>query len=235
MNAPRVLLLVGGWEGHEPFEVARAARRRLLADCDVTQTSDLGCLEPAFLRRFDLFIPIWTFGELPDGAEEGLLDAVRDGLGIVAWHGFTSAFLRSRPLKHMIGGQFVAHPGGDSTTYTVDFSAGHPLTRGLAPLTVTSEQYYLLVDPAVQVVATTVMEGGPMPWLAGVRMPVAWTRSWGAGRVFFCSLGHTASMLDLPQFASLLSRAVTWAVRKPARVVEPKPGAEHGVRPGAPR
>jgi type 1 glutamine amidotransferase len=235
MTAPRVLMLAGGWEGHEPLEVARVARDLIFPGLEVHQTSDLGCVCPEVLREFDLFVPIWTFGTLPDNAEQSLLFAVEHGMGVLAWHGFTSAFLHSRPLKHLIGGQFVAHPGGDSTTYRVEFSNSSPLTVGLDPLTVTSEQYYLLVDPAVDVVATTVMSDSTMPWLSGVRMPVAWTRRWGDGRVFYCSLGHTAAMLREPQLSTLIRRAIAWAARRRVPQTEPKSIAGKGITQASPR
>lgn len=213
VSRPRALLLYGGWEGHTPAEVAAAAERVILPGFDVTPTGDLGVLERATLETFDLLVPVWTFGELSEQAERALLGAVEDGLGVLAWHGFTSAFLHSRALKHLAGGQFVCHPGGDSTTYQVHFDGDDPLVDGLEPLTLTSEQYYMLVDPAVKVLATTAMVGEGMPWLAGVQMPVAWTRGWGDGRVFYCSLGHTADIVEIPQMTTLLRRAAWWATR----------------------
>jgi len=50
-----------------------------------------------------------------------MINTVSEGLGFVSWHGNTSAFLESRLHKFLLGGQFVAHPGGDSTEYTVNF------------------------------------------------------------------------------------------------------------------
>jgi len=215
-RAPRALLLRGGWEGHQPGPAAAIARDRVLRGFEVTETDDLGVLNRDTLNAFDLFVPVWTFGELPDGAEAAVLRAVEHGLGLVAWHGFTSSFLASRALKHLVGGQFVAHPGGENVTYDVAFLDNDPLVAGLAPLRITSEQYYMLVDPAVTVLATTTVGGGPMLWLAGVKMPVAWRRGWGAGRVAYCSLGHTPEVLALPQVSTLLRRAALWAARSAA-------------------
>ena len=114
-----------------------------------------------------------------------------------------------------MGGQFVAHPGGGATTYVVRF-ADHPLTADLEPLTLTSEQYYVLVDPAIEVLATTEVIAPEEPWLAGVEMPVAWARSWGAGRVAYVSVGHGLDELRLPQVTHLLHRAARWAARRQA-------------------
>jgi len=50
----------------------------------------------------------------------------------------------------------VAHPGGAGVTYEVNIvDQKHPVTRGLRAFCVTSEQYYMHVDPAIHVLATT--------------------------------------------------------------------------------
>jgi type 1 glutamine amidotransferase len=209
----RVLLHYGGWDGHQPERFADFAEKRLLADCDVVRSQNLADLTIEFLSQFDLLVPIWTFGELGTEQETALLDAVAKGLGVVAWHGSASAFLNSRPHKHLLGGQFVAHPGGEDTIYTVRFRDNDPLVRDLADFTLTSEQYYLLIDPAVKVLASTTIHGDTMPWLKGIDMPVAWTRYWGKGRVFYCSLGHSIDILEHPTLNQLLRRAIQWAPR----------------------
>ena len=210
---PRVLLLHGGWEGHQPERFAEFAVEALLTGCRVTVATDLGMLREEVLNDFDLLVPIWTFGELDDAQVDALLTSVGGGLGMVAWHGAASSFLNSRSHKLLLGGQFVGHPGGDRIRYPVNFLRPDPLVDGLADVVVVSEQYYLLVDPAVDVLATTVIDGGAYGWLAGVEMPVAWKRVWGAGRVFYCALGHTPDVLEQPPITALLQRAVRWAVR----------------------
>jgi type 1 glutamine amidotransferase len=207
----RVLVLHGGWPDHQPDQMATFAIDRLLFDCDVFSSSDLALLNPKTLANFDLLVLIWTFGELSASQEEALLSAVRDGLGFVAWHGAASAFLTNRAYKLMLGGQFVAHPGGDGTAYDVRFLGNDPLVRELEDVSVSSEQYYVLVDPAVKVLATTKMDGGNMEWISGVEMPVAWTRPWGMGRVFYTTLGHSVSILEKPSVSLMLRRAVLWA------------------------
>ena len=209
----RVLLLYGGWEGHCPERFADFSESRLLDDFEVVRSQDLNVLCSGELASFDLLVPIWTFGELNESQETALLSAVAEGLGVVAWHGNASAFLESRPHKFMLGGQFVGHPGGNEISYSVHFLGSDPLIDGLQDLTITSEQYYLVIDPAVKVLATTLIDGGELDWLKGVEMPVAWKRLWGKGRVFYCALGHTLNVLEHPTVTTLLRRAVHWAVR----------------------
>ena len=61
-----------------------------------------------------------------------------------------------------------------------------------------SEQYYMHVDLANEVLATTTFSGEHAPWIEGVVMPVIWKKRYGEGRVFYSSLGHRAYELDVP-------------------------------------
>jgi len=213
----RVLLLYGGWRGHSPKRVADFAANRLLGDFDVVRSRDLRMLHSDVLVDFDLLVPVWTFEKLTETQEADLLNAVADGMGMVAWHGNASSFLDSRPHKFMLGGQFVGHPGGNHITYPVRFLGNDPLVNGLEDITISSEQYYLLIDPAVKVLATSPVDGDVMDWVKGVQMPVAWKRQWGKGRVFYCALGHTLDVLEQPSITTLLSRALLWACRSPEK------------------
>jgi len=215
----RALLLFGGPPTHDPERFADFAESHVLPDFEVVRSSSLEVLNAVSLREFDLLVPIWMFDEIDKAQETALLDAVRDGLGIVAWHGATSAFLNSRPHKHLLGGQFVGHPGGAETEYRVRFLANDPLVAGLKDVTVTSEQYYMLLDPAIKPLAVTAIQGPGMEWLSGVEMPVAWTRIWGEGRVFYCSLGHTLADVESDSIRTLFRRASHWAARTQVRSV----------------
>ncbi|MFN2207313.1 MAG: ThuA domain-containing protein, partial [Candidatus Promineifilaceae bacterium] len=55
--------------------------------------------------------------------------------------------------------------------------------------------------------------GTYLDWIDGVVMPVAWTRRWGKGRVFYCSLGHVAADFDVPEAREIVRRGLIWAGR----------------------
>jgi hypothetical protein len=73
----------------------------------------------------------------------------------------------------------------------------------------------MLVDPAVEVLATTTFKDPKdQPWLKGCLMPVVWKRPWGKGRVFYSSLGHAAKEFsDYPQMLEITKRGMLWASR----------------------
>ena len=85
--------------------------------------------------------------------------------------------------------------------------------KGLKSFEHRSEQYYMHVDPANEVLATTTFTGEHAPWIDGVVMPVVWKKRYGAGRVFYSSLGHRAYELDVPEIRTLMTRGMLWAAR----------------------
>ena len=140
-------------------------------------------------------------------------------MGIAGCHGgMCDAFRDSTEWQFLTGGQFVAHPGGDGTGYTVNIAPKKaPLPNGLPDFEVSSEQYYMHVDPAVKVLATTKFPtvNGPHAPNGPVDMPVIWTKLFGKGKVFYCSLGHNAKIVAMPQVTEIMRRGFVWAVAKP--------------------
>jgi type 1 glutamine amidotransferase len=76
-----------------------------------------------------------------------------------------------------------------------------------------SEQYYMQVDPIVEVLVTTTFTGQHAPWIEGVVMPVVWKKMYGKGRVFYTSLGHVARDFDVPEAREIVQRGLLWAAR----------------------
>jgi len=113
----------------------------------------------------------------------------------------------------MCGGQWVAHPG-NIIDYKVDITRpDDPIMQGIESFEHRSEQYYMHVDPANEVLATTTFTGDHSPWIDGVVMPVVWKKRFGQGRVFFNSLGHRAYELDVPEIKTMMIRGLLWAAR----------------------
>lgn len=212
----RALIVWGGWMGHEPDLVAEIFRREIEAmggKADVFDTLD------AFVNNdllsYDLIVPIWTMGEISREQETAVVDAVRSGVGIAGCHGgMCDAFRSAVRWQFMTGGNWVAHPGGAEVEYTVEVRRGsHPIVEGIPDFKVKSEQYYLHYDPAVKVLATTRFPtvDGPHSPNGPVDMPVVWIKYWGEGRVFYCSLGHKAHTIEIPEALELMRRGFRWA------------------------
>ena len=84
---------------------------------------------------------------------------------------------------------------------------------GLKSFPYTSEQNYMHVDPANEVLANTTVSGEHAAWLEGVVMPVVWKRRHGQGRVFHSTLGHQVKEFEVPEMATILRRGINWAAR----------------------
>ncbi len=214
--AKSALMVVGGWEGHEPRETAARFVALLAEDgfaVETAETLDV-YLDRSRLQGFDLIVPTWTMGTITPEQEAGLLDAVRSGVGLAGWHGGMADAFRNNPnYQFMVGGQWVAHPG-DVIDYTVQITVpDDPITAGLSDFAMHSEQYYLHVDPSNEVLATTTFSAEHAPWIEGCVMPVVWKRRWGTGRVFFCALGHQNVDFEVPEARELVRRGMRWASR----------------------
>jgi type 1 glutamine amidotransferase len=113
----------------------------------------------------------------------------------------------------MVGGQWVAHPGG-AIDYTVNITKkSDPIVKGLSDFKMHSEQYYMHVDPSNDVLATTNVEVQHCPWVKKCVMPAVWKRMWGEGKVFYMSLGHVAKDFQVPEVLEIIKRGAMWASR----------------------
>lgn len=214
------LIVYGGWDGHEPDKVTALFTRILQRNNFNVEASDTldAFLDAEKLRKMHLILPVWTMGDITDAQVQPVLQAVENGVGLAGCHGgMCDAFRNNVDWQFMTGGQWVAHPGNDGTTYTVNVKKGsNPITDGLEDFTVCSEQYYLHVDPAIEVLATTrfPVADGPHAANGPVDVPVVWTKRWGRGKVFYCSLGHHADVLEIPEATTLMERGFLWAASK---------------------
>lgn len=216
-RSKKALIFWGGWEGHEPEKVAGLFERVLRRHAfQVTVSDTLDCLaDSGRLRELDLLVPVVSMGTIQPLQLQHLLDAVKSGVGLAGCHGgMCDSFRTETEYQFMTGGQFVAHPGNDGTKYHVRITEqDHFVTRGMDDFPVSSEQYYMHVDPAVKVLATTrfpLAEGPHVP-NGAVEMPVTWTKYYGQGRVFYCSLGHSAAVIELPPVLQMMTRGMLWA------------------------
>jgi hypothetical protein len=203
-------ILTGGWEGHQPGRAAAIISEMLTPHgFDVTVCTSLDVLQDeSALREVDLIVPNWTQGQIARPLLTNWLTAVREGgTGVAGMHGgMGDAFRTEPPYQEMVGGQWVSHPGGEGATYSIQISdPTHPLTEGVPEFTVTTEQYYMHVDPVISVHATT--------RFGDVVMPVVWTKHFGRGRIFYCSIGHRPELLLRPELATMMTRGLLWAAR----------------------
>jgi len=212
----KALVVYGGWDGHSPKATSELIAGDLrAAGFDVTLSDSLDALLDAEkLKTYDLFVPNWTMGQITGEQEKALVGAIQAGAGLGGFHGgMGDAFRAATSYQFVVGGQFVAHPD-NMRDYVVQISkASDPIVAGLKDFSVHSEQYYMHVDPSNEVLATTTFQTKDAPWVNGTVMPVVWKRKYGAGRVFYQSVGHGPKEFEVPEVREITKRGLIWAAR----------------------
>jgi len=211
-----VLMVWGGWDGHEPkqcVEVVAPVLQEQGFEVEISDTMD-AYLDADRMKALSLVVPLWTMGEITGDQLNGLLEAIDSGVGIAGWHGgMGDSFRTQTSYQFMVGGQWVAHPGG-VIDYEVNIvKPDDPIVAGLSDFRMHSEQYYMHTDPGNEVLATTTFGGEHCAWIDGCVMPVVWKRKWGQGRVFYTSLGHVAKDFSVPEALEIVKRGCVWASR----------------------
>ncbi|GAA5193885.1 ThuA domain-containing protein [Rugosimonospora acidiphila] len=232
-NDGRVALVVrGGWEGHAPVEATDLFIPYLERQGYAVRVEDSPRVyaDADFMAGVDLVMQCYTMGTIEPDQVRGLSAAVRAGTGLAGWHGgIADSFRDCADYLHLIGGQFACHPGKDPATrvpgaadhnfvpYTVNLlpaAKSHPITRDLEDFELTTEQYWVLTDDYIDVLATTTQRVRAWdPWHREVTSPAIWTRQWGAGRIFVTTPGHDLNVLRHPSVRTIIERGLTWASR----------------------
>lgn len=208
------LIVWGGWSGHEPEQGAGIVRDMLEEDgfkVYVENTTE-AFADPS-IKDLSLIVPIVTMSKIEKEEVSNLTAAVRGGVGLGGFHGgMSDAFRESVDYQFMVGGQWVAHPG-DIVDYRVDIAKQDPITEGIESFPYHSEQYFMHIDPSIEVLATTTFSGEHAPWIEGIVMPVVWKHRYGQGRVFHSTLGHVSKEFEVPEMRTMLRRGLNWAAR----------------------
>ena len=189
---------------------------------DVTSTEDVSEFTVANLARYDA-VMFFTTGELPmSGAQKAaLLDFVRSGRGFVGVHSATDTFYDWPDYLELIGGYFDGHPWHQN----VRINAADPanaLVSFLGESFAISDEIYqirdfdergsrvlLRLDPTSVDLTRDGVHRRSYGW------PLAWTRQYGQGRVFYTALGHEVGVWRDARYQRLLLNAMLWATRGP--------------------
>lgn len=218
--ARKALIVWGGWDGHSPKQVGEILESMLKKEgFEVEVSASLDSFDDSKLADLSLIVPIWTMGQISGEQSGAATKAVRElGIGMAGVHGgMCDAFRTDTEWQFMTGGQWVAHPG-NLIEYTVNIGpVKSPITEGIKDFTVKSEQYYMHIDPAIKVLATTKFPtpgaDGPHVPNGSSDMPVVWTKYYGKGKVFYSSLGHEVATVSQEPHLEILRRGFNWAAK----------------------
>lgn len=157
--------------------------------------------------------------------QQNLLTFVKNGGGFVGIHSATDTFYKWPEYGEMLGGYFNGHPwnAGTQVSIKVDDSAkGNPIVASMKdgePLNF-KEEIYQFKEPYDSKTLDMLLRLDPEKSNMKVRgikrddqdFGVSWTKSYGTGRVFYCSLGHNEHIYWNPKVLSIYLNGIQWAM-----------------------
>jgi uncharacterized protein len=156
--------------------------------------------------------------------QKSLMDFIKSGKGFIGIHAATDTFYDWAEYGEMIGGYFDGHPWGANHDVSIQIEPGqekHPLAAMLDGKNIDfKEEIYQFKAPydskKVQMLlrldtAKTEMKRDSIKRTDN-DFGVSWVRSWGQGRVFYCSLGHNDHIFWNATILSHYLAGIQWAI-----------------------
>jgi type 1 glutamine amidotransferase len=214
-----------------PILEAEGAKVHVFDNFSVYEDQKLMSKTDLIIQAFtDAFTPVEN--RMNNKQFKGLQIAILSGTGFSGWHGGLGDSNRvDQRYQFMVGGQFVAHPGG-MTDYKVKIiDSIDAITQNIRDFTVkNTEQYYMLIDPNIKVLAVSEFKNETYQKsdklkleqinyldidvendIKGSIMPVIWKKYYGKGRIFYSSIGHNLSDFDTYEVMNIQMRGFRWA------------------------
>ncbi len=188
---------------------------------EVVTSEDVAVFSAQNLPQYSA-IMFFTTGELPmnDAQKQALTDFVRGGGGFLGVHSATDTFYEWPEYGKLIGGYFDQHPWHQAVRVDVA-DRSDPLVAFIGPSMALTDEIYqirdfdvggshvlLRLDPASVDLTRENVHRHPYGW------PLAWTRAYGNGRVFYTALGHEEAVWRDTRYQAMLHNAVLWAAGK---------------------
>lgn len=188
---------------------------------DTTVTDDVGAFTKDNLKNYDA-VMFNTTGELPftDGEKAALVDFLRSGHGFVGVHSATDTLYQWSTYGDIIGGWFNNHPWHEMVTLEVA-DPNSKLVNFLGSSYQVNDEIYQIADFKAKTshVLLRLDPKSVNTGKAGARKiyygwPVAWTRTFGKGRVYYNSLGHEEAVWNSQQYQQMLLNGIRWVMKQ---------------------
>jgi len=218
-NKPRKLLVFNLCQGlrHDSiahWDKALEIMAKKTGAFSVVFSSDLDIFKGESLKEFDAVCLNNTTGLKfnPEKTPElckSLMDFVKGGKGIIGIHAAIDSFYEWPEAQEMMGNKFTGHPWGGNGTWAIKIDEpDHPLMAAFKGkgFKINDEIYRTeppLYSRGKQLVLMSLDMSDPTTRnVPGVQLGedtgISWIKTWGNGRVFYCSLGHNDHLLWNP-------------------------------------
>jgi type 1 glutamine amidotransferase len=207
------VLVIGGLEQKiHNFSVMGRIFKDFLEEAgfEVTITEDLDFFLPHNIKKFQVIVCCTTGRELTSEQENGLLKAIigsawgdtGEPKTFIGIHGASCSFQNSNAYLRMLGARFLTHPPLEEKYSFQVIKPNHPIMRGISDFILMDELYLMEMYPPVETLVVCDYRG--------FRRPIAWTKPYGLGNVFYTALGHGEEQINEKIFQKMIINAIKW-------------------------
>lgn len=186
--------------------------------------------QPKHYQQYDAIV-FFTSGN-PPIHRQGLLQWLQKGGALIGIHSATDSFRHDIEQKNVIktegwpeyvrimGGAFSGHGPGDKKVTIKIENPDHPATKMLGNEWVIADEIYqhshisrdnIKVLMSIDKEKTNLKEQRMKP---EKDYPLAWTNTFGKGRVFYTALGHRHDVWTNPKYQEHLLGGIAWALNE---------------------
>ncbi|MCE5279183.1 MAG: ThuA domain-containing protein [Planctomycetaceae bacterium] len=205
MDTLNVMVMGGRTKGFHDFAEMAPIYEAFLAAAGfkVKITEDRDDFLAERIKDFDVIVDYTTGEELSPTQAGGLIGHIVSGHGFVGVHSAADSFKNSQAYMRMVGGVFLTHPPTIPHTFKVT-QPDHPCMAGVEEEFTMAEELYLM-DYLTGFDTLMVTE------FNSFRLPMAWVKPYGFGRIFYTALGHGAPQHNNPNFQKMVVNAIRWS------------------------
>ncbi len=195
------------------------------------------------LNYFDLIVFANTSGELDmdESQKQDMMSFIKDdGKGFVGIHSALDTNHTWPEYGEMLGGWFDEHPWMTFEAQIVNEDPSFPAVRHFPAAFVKYDEIYQPKDWSRDKVNVLLSldpskldySNNPKIHRADHDFPVAWSKMYGKGRVFYSTLGHTEESWQDPDVRTMYFEAIKWALRmtEGSTASHPRPAASAAYR-----
>ena len=203
-----VLLFTGG-EIHNYQEIGDALEAGLKSYGRFNLTrvaNDLSYFTKADLSKFDVILFEYTVGTITEGQKRAIMNFVAGGKGFVGIHSTTDSFRGDPDWRAFMGAHFIGHPPYRDFQVSVT-QPDHPIMQGFPVEFMARDEMYIMdYDPRLNILCAS--------YYKGKVVPVAYTKNWGDGRMYYHSFGHDGAGAGRAYALRMIGRALLWAANQ---------------------
>jgi len=182
--------------------------------------------EQFLARNLNYFDAIFFFGvrevDLDAQQRADLLSFVRDdGKGFVATHAGATGFFSWPEFGEMLGARFDEHPWGITEATVIVEDRTSPISKHLPATFVVTDEHYQLkdfsrknVNVLARLDASKLDLKAPLVHRTDRDFVVAYTKTYGKGRVFYSTLGHPRELWDQDWMQKMYFEALKWSMKR---------------------